>query len=52
MERIGFSRVGEWWVKLDMPDMRDNWREMLSCVAFLALLALVFIAGLCVGGVM
>jgi len=40
----GFTKVGEWFCKLDLPDPRSEWRRILSCVLFVALLAIVLAA--------
>ncbi len=32
------AKVSGYFVKLEMPDPRSNWRRMLGCVAFLVML--------------
>jgi len=41
---VRFIRIGEWFVNLDMPDPATNWRQMLACVLFVALVAIVMVA--------
>ena len=40
----GYIRIGEWFVSLDMPDPHTNWQEMVICVLFVALVAIVLLA--------
>ena len=40
----GFIRIGEWFVSLDLPDPRTNWREMAVCILFVALVDVVMAA--------
>ena len=40
----GFIRIGEWFVSLDLPDPRTNWREKAGCILFVALVAVVMVA--------
>jgi len=39
----GFIRIGEWFVNLDLPDPRTHWREMVICILFVALVAIVMV---------
>ena len=38
-----FVRVGEWFVKLDLPYPRAEWRRMLACIGVVALIAVVLV---------
>lgn len=39
-------KISRWFVSLDMPDPRTNWRRMLACVGLVAMIAATLIAAL------
>jgi hypothetical protein len=46
--REAIVKIAGYFINLDMPDPRTNWRQMLACVGFVVMIGVVFVAALVV----